>query len=388
MKLTIEGADFARAMKVAKDVSVARTTIPTLSSVLLEAGDGELRISATDMDRFVTVSAAAEIDKPGLALADCARLAAIAGVLPEGAQLTLSGGESRLSVVAGRSRWRLGLLDPDAWPAPGKVEAPAVKLDGKAFATQLGRVAHAMSSEETRYYLCGVFRLKYAEDAGAVLRAVATDGHRLARADRPWPDKAEPGALDGGVIVPRGAVADIRRWAEGAGEVEIAVSENLLRFTAGRIDYTTKLIANDFPDYQRVIPTDLPVSALFDAAALAGAMRRADITAATDDKIKSRALTIAARGGGIVIASANNEGEAGQATLDAEIDGDFGFFGVNGRYLRDTLSAMDADTVLIRPSGAGQGPVELTSPGDASHLHVIMPMRATAPANLEEEDQT
>ena len=251
MRVTIERAALLKALNHVQSVVERRNTIPILSNVLIKAeGDG-VRLSATDLDIEVVETSPAEVGQAGATTAPAHMLYDIVRKLPDGAQLEINQGpdENRISIFAGRSRFSLAALPPEDFPdlAAGAM-SHEFSLSAEDLKALIDKTRFAISTEETRYYLNGIY-LHAVDD---MLRAVATDGHRLAQVQLPLPDGAAgmPGA-----IVPRKTVLELAKLAEDSeGTVEIAMSEAKIRFSVGPVVLTSKLIDGTFPDYERVIP--------------------------------------------------------------------------------------------------------------------------------------
>src|SRR5215831_18010337 len=228
MKLTIERGALLKSLAHVQSVVERRNTIPILSNVLLEAADGALALTATDIVRKLPEGAQVQLDGTG-----------------DGAQVTLK---------AGRSRFVLATLPKEDFPAMGAGDLPhQFGIAVQELRNLIDRTRFAISTEETRYYLNGIYLHATTSGEVKVLRAVATDGHRLARFEMPLPAGA---AEMPGIIVPRKAVGELRKLLDEAdGRVEVALSDAKIRFVVGGVTLTSKLIDGTFPDYQRVIPT-------------------------------------------------------------------------------------------------------------------------------------
>ena len=251
MKATIERAVLLKSLGHVQSVVERRNTIPILSNVLIEAReDGSIRLMATDLDLQVDESVPANVTQPGATTVSAHTLFDIVRKLPEGSQVELTAAEGKMQVVAGRSRFNLSTLPRDDFPVIAEGELPTrFELPAATLRQIIEKTRFAISTEETRYYLMGIF-LHVVDDQ---LRAAATDGHRLARVTVPRPDGAE-GMPD--VIVPRKAVAELYRLLEELeGTVEVSLSPTKIRFGLGSAVLTSKLIDGTFPDYNRVIPT-------------------------------------------------------------------------------------------------------------------------------------
>ena len=259
MKATIERAKLLRCLSHVQSVVERRNTIPILSNVLIEADEGgHVKVMATDLDLQVVESLEANSVESGGAITVSAHLLFdIARKLPDGSEVSLETAENRMTIKAGRSRFSLPTLPRDDFPVIVEGDLPtSFELSAKTLAELIDRTRFAISTEETRYYLNGIF-FHVADEDGGVLKAAATDGHRLARYTLERPAGAE-GMPD--VIVPRKAVAELRKLLEEAmeGNVAIDLSPSKIRFALGGeggVVLTSKLIDGTFPDYSRVIPT-------------------------------------------------------------------------------------------------------------------------------------
>ena len=255
MKATIERATLLKGLSHVQSVVERRNTIPILSNVLLEAtAEGALRMMATDLDLQINESVAAAVDTPGSTTVSAHTLFDIARKLPEGSQVSITAAEGRMTIVAGRARFSLGTLPRDDFPVIAEGELPTqFELPAETLKQIIDKTRFAISTEETRYYLNGIF-LHVADDGSQpVLKAAATDGHRLARVTMPRPDGAE--AMPD-VIVPRKCIAELRKLLDEVdGSVGVSLSSTKIRFDLGAAVLTSKLIDGTFPDYSRVIPT-------------------------------------------------------------------------------------------------------------------------------------
>ena len=289
MKFSIERGALLKAVAQAQSVVERRNTIPILANVLIEAEGAEVQFRATDLDIEVVDKAPAQVERAGATTVSAVTLHEIVRKLPDGALVTLAddGASGRLSVEAGRSHFNLATLPREDFPVMASSEYSA---NFSAPAPMLRRLfdksKFAISTEETRYYLNGVYMHVAESDGGKVLRCVATDGHRLARIDADLPD----GAADlPGVIVPRKTVGELRKLLEND-EVQIAVSvsETKVRFATPDITLTSKVIDGTFPDYTRVIPTGNTRRLEVDASEFAQAVDRV----ATVSSERSRAVKL------------------------------------------------------------------------------------------------
>jgi DNA polymerase-3 subunit beta len=255
MKFTIDRAALLRSLSHVQSAVERRNTIPILSNVLLKAEDGTLAMATTDMDLEINESVAANVEVSGATTAPAHTLHDIVRKLPDESEVELevAEGANIMTVKAGRSMFRLSCLPVADFPEIGSSELPfEFSMPAAELRALIDRTKFAMSTEETRYYLNGIYLHETENEGVKVLRAVATDGHRLARFEMPLPEGA---AGMPGVIIPRKAIAELRKLAEEAADsIKLSLSENKVRFTFDHIVLTSKLIDGTFPDYEKVIP--------------------------------------------------------------------------------------------------------------------------------------
>jgi DNA polymerase-3 subunit beta len=371
MKLTIERTALLKTLAHVQSVVERRNTIPILSNVLMEAAKGELALTATDMDLTIVDAVAAEVAKPGATTVSAHTFYDIVRKLPEGAQVEIatSGDGAQLTVKAGRSVFTLATLPKEDFPTIGAVDLPhEFRLAGRELRNLIDRTRFAISTEETRYYLNGIY--VHASEANGVqtLRAVATDGHRLARFEMPLPDGA---AGLPGVIVPRKAVNELRKLIDETEEpVTIALSDTKIRFAFGPTVLTSKLIDGTFPDYERVIPVGNDKVIEVDCQSFAQAVDRVS----TISSEKSRAVKLIIENGGITLSASSPEN--GTATEEIEINytGPGIEIGFNSRYLLDIAQQIEGEAAEISLADSAS-PTIVRDRADPSALYVLMPMR-------------
>ena len=372
MKLSIDRAALLRALNHVQSVVERRNTIPILANVMLKAQDGALQLATTDMDLEINESIAANISTPGATTAPALMLHDIVRKLPDGTQveLTLDASGNSMTVKAGRSNFKLGCLPVSDFPELGaESDLPTqFKLKAADLRALVDRTRFAMSTEEARYYLNGIYLHAADHDGVQVLRAVATDGHRLARFEMPLPDGA---ANMAGVIIPRKAVAEVRKLIEEAADmIEVALSANKIRFAFDHIVLTTKLIDGTFPDYQRVIPSGNDKMVELDPRVFSSAIDR--VSTISDGK--TRAVKITLNGKSMTISA--NSPEAGSATEDIEVHSEAPSMeiGFNARYLLDITSQVDGEACRMKLADP-TSPTVIEDISDSSSLYVIMPLR-------------
>ncbi|MDA0707541.1 MAG: DNA polymerase III subunit beta [Proteobacteria bacterium] len=372
MKLNIERGALLKSLGHIQSVVERRNTIPILSNVLLEGENGRFNLAATDLDIAIGESLAVEMQEAGGITAPAHTLYDIVRKLPEGSQVELyyDTDSGRLSISAGRSRFTLSCLPKDDFPIMSEGDLPvSFKVASINLKRLIDKTRFAVSTEETRYYLNGIYLHSTKDDNDvAVLRGVATDGHRLARFDIDQPS----GAADmPGVIVPRKAVGELRKLIdEYEGDVEVSLSDTKIRFSFADIVLTSKLIDGTFPDYSRVIPDGNDKNMEVDSKVLAEAVDR--VSTISSDKTRSVKLSM---GAGQLKLSVNSP-EHGTATeeLSVSYTSDDMEIGFNSRYLLDILAQVEGDVVQVTFADAA-APTILRDLTDEGALYVLMPMR-------------
>ena len=366
MKATIERATLLKSLGHVQSVVERRNTIPILSNVLIEAReDGSLRLMATDLDLQVDESVPAQVGQAGATTVPAHTFFEIVRKLPEGSQVEMTAADGKMQVNAGRSRFNLSTLPRDDFPVIAEGDLPTrFELPAATLRQIIDKTRFAISTEETRYYLMGIF-LHLADDQ---LKAAATDGHRLARVTVPKPDGAD-GMPD--VIVPRKCVAELRKLLEELeGTVEVSMSPTKIRFGLGSAVLTSKLIDGTFPDYNRVIPTGNDKLLKLDPKSFAQGVDRVSTIASE----KTRAVKMNVDRDKVTLSVTSPE----SGTATEEIAADYGSDGIeigfNARYLLDILGEIDGDTVEVHLADAA-APTLLRENDKSPALYVLMPMR-------------
>ena len=371
MKLTIERGALLKTLGHVQSVVERRNTIPILSNVLVEAAEGRLSLTATDMDLTIVDWVAAEVAEPGATTTPAHTFYDIVRKLPEGAQVEIgsAGDGNQIAVRSGRSVFTLATLPREDFPASGEAELPySFTVDPKELRHLIDRTRFAISTEETRYYLNGIY-LHAGESGGVpVLRAVATDGHRLARFEMPLPE----GAADlPGVIVPRKAVGEVRKLIEETEEaVEIGLSDTRIRVGFDSTVLTSKLIDGTFPDYERVIPTGNDKMLQVDCLSFREAVDRVS----TISSEKSRAVKLMIEGETITLTANSPENGTATEEVPAAYKGPAMEIGFNSRYLLDIAQQIEGGEAEISLADSAS-PTIMRDTADSSALYVLMPMR-------------
>lgn len=371
MKFSVERSALVKALSRVQSVVEKRTTIPILSNILIGAEGQQLALCATDMDLEIVDAVPATIGESGSTTVPAHTLYDIVRKLPDDVTLNIAmnEGKNAITISAGRSTYKLGCLPREDFPEMAVSKASNnFTVPASVLRNLLDRTRFAMSTEETRYYLNGIY-LHVADEAGEpVLRAVATDGHRLARFQVPLPE----GAADmPGVILPRKAVLELRRLLDEAGEdIRIDVSDKMVRFTFDHVSMTTKVIDGTFPDYERVIPQNNDKYMEVDPKNFSRAVDRVATVAAE----KTRAVKLSIKGKSMTLSANNDNGSATEEVeveynTDAQIE-----IGFNARYLLDVTQLLEGTQCRFLISDSAS-PAIVQDNDDPSSLYVLMPMR-------------
>jgi DNA polymerase-3 subunit beta len=373
MKLKADRATLLKALAHIQSVAEKRNTIPILANVLIAVREGGLSFTATDMEIAVVEEVAASTSRNGATTAPAATLYEIVRKLPEGAEVELDhpGGDAQLALRAGRFATSLLVLPVEDFPSmtagqlPHRFHLPALVLRGL-----IDRTRFAISTEETRYYLNGIYLHAVETEGRRMLRAAATDGHRLARVEEALPEGAE---TIPGVIIPRKTVGELRKLLdEASGSVEIGLSDTRIQFKVGTITLTSKLIDGTFPEYDRVIPRDNDKILRVGKKDFSDAVAR--VAAISSER--SRPVKIALQKDLLTLSASSPD----QGTAVEELDGDRVQYvagpleiGFQARYLNDITDQI-ADQVEFRFAD-GSSPTIVRDAADESALYVLMPMR-------------
>jgi DNA polymerase-3 subunit beta len=371
MKLVIESGELLRSLGHVTSVVERRTTIPILSNVLLRAGGKMLELKATDLEREVVEQVVASVSQQGAATVAAHMLHEIVRKLPDGSQvqITRDAEKERLTIAAGQARFALQTLPAEDFPdlAAGAM-AHEFELAAADLRRLIDKTRFAISTEETRYYLNGIYFHSATADGGPVLRAVATDGHRLAQIDLELPRGAEGMP---GVIIPRKTVHELHRLIEdGSPDVKVGVSPAKVRFEIGPVKLTSKLIEGTFPDYQRVIPKGNDKQLKVANAEFMGAVDRV----ATIASERGRAVKLAISPDKLVLSVVNPEGGSASEEIGVDYAAAPLEIGFNARYLLDIASQLEGSDAVFKLADPGS-PTMVRDGADEHALYVLMPMR-------------
>jgi len=366
MKLTIDRMSLLRPLGHVQSVVERRNTIPILANVVLRAEEGELSLTATDMDMDIATEVGCSVMTSGATTMSAHLLYDIARKLPDGAEVEIAVNDGHAMVSAGRSSFRLPTLPVEDFPAISSNELPVnFSFTAADMRDLIDATRFAISTEETRYYLNGIYIHK--AESGE-LCAVATDGHRLAMTRQALPSGA---AQMPSIILPRKAVSELRKLLDDFdGDVLIGLSETRAEFRFGVVRLTSKLIDGTFPDYTRVIPVGNDRIMQVDVSAFSAAVDRVSTIASE----KSRSVKMGLRSGVLTLSASNTDASSATEELEVSYDGPEMEIGFNARYLLDIAGQVNSDMVEFALADQGS-PSLVRAPGDEASLFVLMPMR-------------
>ncbi len=371
MKVTLERNHLLKSLGHVHRVVERRNTYPILANVLLKAADGRVDLRATDLDIEVTESVPAMVATAGTTTIPAHTLYEIVRKLSDGAEVRLeTEGADQMLLTSGRSRFHLACLSPDSFPdLKSGAFTHEFTLPAASLRELIERTQFAISNEETRYYLNGIYIHALEVGKEPILRAVATDGHRMARAETEAPagSKGMPG-----IIVPKKTVSEVQKLLEGAeGDVKVEVSDTKIRFTLNGVVLLSKLIEGTFPDYERVTPKNNDKEMNVDRAAFATAVDRVS-TIASDRG--GKAVKLSVKDGQLELSVTNPDHGTASEELAVEFEPESFEIGFNARYLLDIVGQIRSENAVFLFNDAGS-PTLVRESGDARALYVLMPMR-------------
>jgi len=364
MKLSVSREALLKPLQAVIGVVERRQTMPILANVLLVAKDGQVAVTGTDLEVElvatvdVEVEGAGEITVPGRKLLDICR------ALPESAEVSISVSGDKLNVKSGRSRFSLMTLPAAEFPRVGDINAgQTLSVSQATLAKLLDKTHFSMAQQDVRYYLNGLLL----ETGQKWLRAVATDGHRLALCEVELDEQKMP---EQQVIVPRKGVLELQRLIGSEGELEIELGSNHIRIQLEHIRYTSKLIDGRFPEYERVIPQDTDNQLTADREAFRGALQRTAILS----NEKYRGIRLIIKKSGLLLQAHNPEQEEAEEEVEISYSGDDIEIGFNVNYLLDAFGAIESDEIVLAVVD-GNSSCLLRDPGNDECKYVVMPMR-------------
>jgi len=372
MKVTLERNHLLKSLSHVHRVVERRNTYPILANVLLKASEAGLELRATDLDIEVTETVPAMVGTQGVTTVPAHTLYEIVRKLADGAEVRLEteGGE-QMAISSGRSRFHLACISPDSFPdLKSGTFSHSFSLPAATLRELIERTQFAISNEETRYYLNGIYFHAIDQNGVTLLRAVATDGHRMARAETEAP--AGVGGMPG-IIVPRKTVGEVQKLLDGAAEDEVLVevSDTKIRFTLNGVVLLSKLIEGTFPDYERVTPKNNDKEMSVDRASFATAVDRVSTIASERG---GKAVKLSMREGMLELSVTNPDHGTANEELPVAFETEGFEIGFNARYLLDIIGQIRSENAIFLFNDAGS-PTLVREDGEARALYVLMPMR-------------
>ncbi|MBU4384402.1 MAG: DNA polymerase III subunit beta [Proteobacteria bacterium] len=370
MELTVRKEDLVKGLGKSQSVVERRTSMPILSNVLLEAEDESLTVSATDLETSFQGHCAARVSKPGKVTVPARKLYEIVKELPAEEIYLKEKENNYLHITAGRASFNLVGLSAEDFPNLPDVEGiPELSVSGQMLAEMVEKTIFSISQEDTRFNLAGLYIQKRNRDGADYLRFVSTDGHRLSLVDRSL-EGLEGFALDGGVIIPRKGVAEMRKMAEDAETISLGLNQSYASLSLGGARLVLRMQEGSFPDYEVVIPKVSKKNVVVNRQAFSEVLRRVAILA-TD---RFQGVKLDFKEGLLEVVSQNPDlGEAREA-LEVDYDGDALSVGFNARYFLDLCGAMKSEEITLGFVDE-QHPCLIKGEADEGFLSVIMPMR-------------
>lgn len=364
MKFTASREALLKPLQAVIGVVERRQTMPILSNVLLIAKDGQLGVTATDLEVELVAQVEVEAESDGEITVSGRKLLDICRALREGSTIAVSLSGEKLTVRSGRSKFNLVTLPAAEFPVIEDIKAGQTITVSQASLGRLIEKTHfSMAQQDVRYYLNGMLL----ETSGKYLRSVATDGHRLALCQV---------ALSVGdfeqqqVIVPRKGVLELQRLLSGEGDLNIELGSNHIRIQLAGIRFTSKLIDGRFPEYERVIPKESSNELKADRGEFRNALQRTAILS----NEKYRGIRLVIRDSGVVLQAHNPEQEEAEEELSVEYSGEDIEIGFNVNYLLDALGAVEGDDVTVSVQDSNSSCL-IRQPGNEDCTFVVMPMR-------------
>ncbi|HEY4191061.1 MAG TPA: DNA polymerase III subunit beta [Mesorhizobium sp.] len=371
MRVILERSNLLKSLNHVHRVVERRNTIPILSNVLLAAEGASLEMKATDLDLEITEATPAKVEQGGATTVPAHLLYDIVRKLADGAEVMLRTDEdgNAMTVVSGRSSFRLQCLPQSDFPELSAGSFSHIfRLDSAGLKGLIEKTQFAISTEETRYYLNGIYLHAHEVGGKLKLRSVATDGHRLARAEIEAPAGSEGMP---GIIIPRKTVSELQKLVDDPDvAVTTELSETKIRFTIGSVVLTSKLIDGTFPDYQRVIPTGNDKKLIIDRQSFSAAVDRVS----TISSERGRAVKMSIVEGQVTLAVNNPDSGSATEELAADYSSDAIEIGFNARYLLDVAAQLTGSEARFMLADAGS-PTLIHDTSDETTLYVLMPMR-------------
>ena len=374
MEFKINSTDLLKALSHIHGIVEVRHTLPILSNIILEAKDDKLILSSTNLDIYCSDKIKAEVLQSGEVSVSAVTFFEIIKRLPSGSEvlMIMEEGENEITLTCGRSKFNLSTLKTDDFPI---ISDNDLSINFVLSADELIRIIDktkfAVSNEETRYYLNGIFLHKAERNSIQFLRAVATDGHRLAQYDIPLPQGAEDIT---GIIIPKKTIYELRKVLDDAnGDVSVSLNENKIKFSFNDLKVVSKVIDGTFPDYTKVIPQKNDKNFKTNNSDLKNAIDRVSAVAANEES-KSKAIKFCIENNSLSLSVESQSKGSANEMIDVNYSGDKVDIGFNSKYIIDICNEVDGDEISISLSDS-ISPAIILDKTDENLFFVLMPMR-------------
>ena len=374
MEFKINSSDLLKALSHIHGIVEVRHTLPILSNIILKAKDNELTLSSTNLDIYCADKIKSEVSIAGEISVSAVTFFEIVKRLPSGSEvvMTMKDGENEIILKCGRSKFNLSTLKTDDFPIISDNDLSTnYVLSADELIRIIDKTKFAVSNEETRYYLNGIFLHKADRNSLQFLRAVATDGHRLAQYDIPLPQGAEDIT---GIIIPKKTIFELRKVLDDAnGDVSISLNENKIKFTFNDLKIISKVIDGTFPDYTKVIPQNNNKNFKTNNNELKNAIDRVSAVAANEES-KSKAIKLSLEDNKLNLSVESQSKGSANEIIDISYDGDKVDIGFNSKYIIDICNEVDGEEVDISLLDS-VSPAIILDKTDENLFFVLMPMR-------------
>ena len=374
MEFKINSTDLLKALSHIHGIVEVRHTLPILSNIILEAKDDKLILSSTNLDIYCSDKIKAEVLQSGEVSVSAVTFFEIIKRLPSGSEvlMIMEEGENEIRLTCGRSKFNLSTLKTDDFPIISDSDLSTnFVLSADELIRIIDKTKFAVSNEETRYYLNGIFLHKAERNSIQFLRAVATDGHRLAQYDIPLPQGAEDIT---GIIIPKKTIYELRKVLDDAnGDVSVSLNENKIKFSFNDLKVVTKVIDGTFPDYTKVIPQKNDKNFKTNNSDLKNAIDRVSAVAANEES-KSKAIKFCIENNSLSLSVESQSKGSANEMIDVNYSGDKVDIGFNSKYIIDICNEVDGDEISISLSDS-ISPAIILDKTDENLFFVLMPMR-------------
>ena len=374
MEFKINSSDLLKALSHIHGIVEVRHTLPILSNIILKAKDNELTLSSTNLDIYCADKIKANVSIAGEISVSAVTFFEIVKRLPSGSEvvMTMEEGENEIMLKCGRSKFNLSTLKTDDFPIISDNDLSTnFVLSADELIRIIDKTKFAVSNEETRYYLNGIFLHKADRNSIQFLRAVATDGHRLAQYDIPLPQGAEDIT---GIIIPKKTIFELRKVLDDAnGDVSVSLNENKIKFTFNDLKIISKVIDGTFPDYTKVIPQNNNKNFKTNNNELKNAIDRVSAVAANEES-KSKAIKLSLEDNKLNLSVESQSKGSANEIIDISYDGDKVDIGFNSKYIIDICNEVDGEEVDISLLDS-VSPAIILDKTDENLFFVLMPMR-------------